>query len=626
MVFFFRFWLPQLLKSFTSKKNLMKGVTRLSKHEGESEYSPYHVFKRMLRLGKPYLFYYFMIAVTILAEAGLSIAFASMYQIIVGGMSRGDSSVVSVTIISMVLIVISMSSVIMLRTFFGTRLDNASRLKLQGVMLQKFSSMQMGSFDKYHTSDKVARVLESANVAQSGINNQLVGLIADSTKVLALLMYLSVLNVKLTIGSFVVAALVPLLLMPISMISRKFFDRQNRLSAEKDGIVQEAIQGGEVVRSYQLQHEMTNRFASRLNDFVKIRSKTLFVESLSSASNSVIPFLSVIYILGYGGFLVNQQEMTVGQVASFLAASNLMIGPIFNLFGAWNGLQWAISQARRVFEIMDLPNNRVGLAATAGTPTASSAEQVLRMDQVSFRYEEEGKEVLQRLSLTLQKGQTAAIVGPSGSGKSTLFKLLMKYYEPVSGSIQWNGVDLHAVDAASYRSRIALVTQTPFLFHGTVYDNIAYGNPEASEQQVIEAAKAANIHDVIDKLPRGYHTVIGERGATLSGGERQRVAIARAFLRDPDILLLDEPTSALDNENQAVIQQAISRLMKDKTCLIIAHRLSTIIHADTILYMEDGKVLEEGTHRELMQLGQRYSKMYQSHDRRDDPLEWEATS
>ncbi len=496
------------------------------------QYSPSRTFMRMLRMGRPYLAFYLLIAVAILFEAALSVAFANMYQVIVSGMVNSEYRALIQAVVFMSFITFFMSCVIMVRTYLGSKLDNNSRLQLQGAMLRKFSDIQLGSFDKYHTSDKIARVLESASVAQAGINHRLIGLIADTTKVIAILSYLCFLSVKLTIGSLVMAAIIPLLLLPFSKISRKFFDKQNRLSAEKDGIAQEAVQGGEVVRSYQLQEEMNNRFSARFSQYVRTRMKTLSIESFTGSVNSVVPFfVYYFYSWIWRFFLVYSNEMEVGAVAAFLAASNLLIGPMLNLFGTWNALQWSISQAKRVFEIMDLPDEKKEGAQIAEITNAqeSTRKMDLSMEKVSFSYEDEGEEVLRNVSFTIAKDQTVAIVGPSGSGKSTLFKLLMKYYEPSSGSVRWNGIDCTALNAENWRSKLALVSQTPFLFHGTVYDNIHYGNAQASKEDVIEAAKAANIHEVIMNLPLGYDSIIGERGQTLSGGERQRVAIARAF-------------------------------------------------------------------------------------------------
>ncbi|WP_246427417.1 ABC transporter ATP-binding protein [Paenibacillus phyllosphaerae] len=596
-------------------------------HEEEHRYSPYRVIVRLLRLGKPYLVLYILIAVAILVEVGLSIAYANTFQLIVSGVVSDEYPALVRSILIMSVIVVSMSAVFMARGYLGARLDNDSRLKLQDEMLRKVSRVRLDSLDKLHTSDKIARILESASIAQAGINNRLIGFIADAAKVVALLVYLSSLSARLTAGSIIVSALIPLMLLPISRYSRRWFDQQNRLSAEKDGIVQEAVQGGEVVRSYRLQKDMNERFANKVSEFVRVRLRTLSIESFTGSLTAIVPFLSVVYILGYGGLLVSRNEMEVGAVAAFLAASNLLTGPIYNLFGTWNALQWSISQAKRVFELMDLPEepSGSGVAEEPKHDGVNLESAGFRMEKVVFRYSDEDLDVVRGVSLSLEEGRIAAIVGPSGSGKSTMLKLFMKDYEPSSGRIWWNGIDCSLMDNKQWRKKLALVSQTPFLFHGTVYDNIHYGNREASELEVIEAAKMANIHDVIMRLPDGYHTRIGERGATLSGGERQRITIARAFLRNPDILLLDEPTSALDNENQAAIQQAINRLMKGKTCVIVAHRLSTIIHADKIIFMKDGAVVEAGTHEELMLLGGHYYEMYQM-NRTNEQSEWEVAT
>ncbi|MEM4326489.1 MAG: ATP-binding cassette domain-containing protein, partial [Candidatus Pacearchaeota archaeon] len=237
--------------------------------------------------------------------------------------------------------------------------------------------------------------------------------------------------------------------------------------------------------------------------------------------------------------------------------------------------------------------------------------QELKVEGLYFQYENKNKYALENINFTLKKGETLALVGPSGGGKSTLVDLICRFYEPTKGQIFIDGIPLNQIHAGSFRNIMGIVTQEGILFHDTVANNIAYANPVATRQEIIHAAKIANAHDFIMQLPHGYDTVIGERGTMLSGGQRQRIAIARAILKNPQLLILDEATSALDNESEKLVQDALNHLMKDRTSIVIAHRLSTVIHADKILVIEEGKIVESGNHEELLQKNGLYAKLYQ---------------
>jgi len=293
-------------------------------------------------------------------------------------------------------------------------------------------------------------------------------------------------------------------------------------------------------------------------------------------------------------------------ILGFSTALVQMYDPAKKLGAVYNRLQMGLAAAERVFHVMDLKPSVVEKPDAGALPPV---RERIAYEHVSFAYEDEA--VLRDVSIEVKRGEVLAIVGPSGSGKTTMVNLLLRFYDPVEGAIKIDGTDLRDVTIASLREQIGLVTQDVVLFNDTVAANIAYGRPEAPREAIAEAARMANADEFIRALPKGYDTVIGERGVKLSGGQRQRLAIARALFRNPPILVLDEATSALDTESERLVQQAIDRVMRHRTVLVIAHRLSTVQHADTIVVLRDGRIVEQGTHPELVEADGLYRKLYE---------------
>lgn len=298
--------------------------------------------------------------------------------------------------------------------------------------------------------------------------------------------------------------------------------------------------------------------------------------------------------------------LTLGTLVAFINYMGRFYGPV-EFFARMNdSIQQAATSAERVFEIIDAipePNIEEGMVL-------DSIKGSLKFEEVGFYYNK-GENVLEDINLTIEAGETVGLVGSTGSGKSTIVNLLMRYYEPTEGSILLDGIDLREIDMQSLREHTGIVLQDPFLFRDTIANNIAYGNPDVSIEQIIEAAKTANAHEFISKLPDAYDTHLGERGIGLSGGERQRISIARAVIRDPHVLILDEATSAVDTHTEKLIQEAIDRLIQNRTTVIIAHRLSTLRKADKIVVLDDGKIVEVGTHNELMERQGKFYSMIQ---------------
>jgi ATP-binding cassette, subfamily B, bacterial MsbA len=312
-------------------------------------------------------------------------------------------------------------------------------------------------------------------------------------------------------------------------------------------------------------------------------------------------------IIWYGGYLVIQGAMTPGAFFSFLTAMFMAYTPIRRLAGANNTVQQALAAAERVFDVLDLENER---SHDHGLKELAPMTRSLEFRAVTFQYESSEASALLGIDLTVRAGEVVALVGSSGSGKTTLVSLIPRFYEPSGGSLLIDGHDIRDYTLQSLRRQIGIVSQSTVLFDETIRYNIAYGRVDAPEKDVIEAAKAAYAHDFIERLPNGYDTLIGENGVKLSGGERQRLAIARAILRDSPIMILDEATSALDSESERIVQLALANLMNNRTTLVIAHRLSTIQNADRIVVLDRGRIVEIGSHQELLKRDGQYKRLH----------------
>jgi len=361
----------------------------------------------------------------------------------------------------------------------------------------------------------------------------------------------------------------------------------------------EVLSGIVTVRSFTMEDMEKQRFLRAVNDANRLVIRGVGLDSgLGAASNMVIALARVAVIFA-GGILVLRHELTVGMLVALLGYVGGLFGPVQGLSGVYQTVHKASSSLDEIFSILDLQEH-LGDSPNARDISDVKGEVIFR--DVAFSYEQRGRPLLHSVSLHAKAGQTVAIVGPSGSGKTTLMALLMRFYDPTAGEISLDGNNIRELKQSSIRRQVGVVLQDPLLFNDTIRNNIAYGRPEATNEEVEFAAKAANAHDFIMRLPDKYETMVGERGGRLSVGERQRLTIARALTKNPRIIILDEATSSLDAESEALVQEALERLMKGRTTFVIAHRLSTVVNADQIIVLKEGRVAEAGRHRELLKL------------------------
>jgi subfamily B ATP-binding cassette protein MsbA len=386
--------------------------------------------------------------------------------------------------------------------------------------------------------------------------------------------------------------------------------------ADVTGTAEEALGGVRTVKSFAREPYEIQRYSEGVEHLFGLAVKRVRIRSILGPIIGLVAFSTIAIVMWFGTRAVLAGTLTPGQLVSFLLYTMMIASPIASYTGLYSQMQQAIGASEHVFDLLDTPPEMEDATDAIPLPPVTGS---VRFEAVSFDYRDssqlagngEIREVLQDIDLTAEPGQVVALVGPSGAGKTTLVNLIPRFYDPTAGRIVIDGYDLRDVQMRSLREQIGIVPQETSLFSGTVRSNIAYGKLDATQEEIEQAARAANAHDFISRMPQGYDTLVGERGIKLSGGERQRVSIARAILKNPRVLILDEATSSLDSESEKAVQEALDRLMKNRTTFVIAHRLSTITNADKILVLAGGRILEQGDHATLLaREGGLYRRMY----------------
>ncbi|MBN1165263.1 MAG: ABC transporter ATP-binding protein [Candidatus Krumholzibacteriota bacterium] len=493
-----------------------------------------------------------------------------------------------------------------LSTYLTIYLEQSILAKIRNELYGKIQLLPLSFFDRQKTGHLISRITNDVTSLRGAVVGSLASIVRNSLMTLIAITIIFYTSWKL---SLLTIMLVPLNIFLISLISRKLRKgsmRAQERMADITSVLQETISGVRVVKAFGMEAFEKNKFG-RFNtryfrEFIKMRR---FAE-LASPTSETLGILASVIILWYGGKLVISNHLDPANLMMFIGAMLWVVTPIKNLSKLNNVVQEALACGHRIFQILDIPTE----AERSGEIEIDALSETITFDRVCFSYENDIP-VLVDVSLTVKRGEVVALVGPSGAGKSTLADLLPRFYSPRSGKIYIDGRDIATLKLSSLRDLMGIVTQETILFNDTVFNNIAYGREECPEEQVVQAARAANAHEFITSLVDGYHTVIGDRGVQLSGGQRQRLAIARALLKNPQILILDEATSSLDVESEALVQQAIDRLVQGRTTLVIAHRLSTIKNADTIVVVENGRIRQMGTHEELIGEEGIYQKLYQ---------------
>ena len=490
-----------------------------------------------------------------------------------------------------------------LMSYVGARVVTDLRQQLFDHLLH----LPMAFHRRSPSSHMLSRVVNDITWIQQAVSGVLKDLFQHSLTFLVLLTYVCYLNWKLTLLAVVVVPFSALPIVRFGARIRTFATRMQERTAGMALVLHEALTGVRVVKAFTREAEEGLRFGKENRAYFGALMKAAQVLSFTAPVLEAVGVIGIAGIIWYGGWQVIQGAMKPEAFLSFFAAAFLMYNPIKRLAGANNSIQQALAAARRVFAVLDEPTEEI---RDKGTKDLHGVRNEIEFRNVSFRYEGIEDLALENITLSARAGQVFALVGSSGAGKTTLVNLIPRFFDPEAGSIHIDGVDLRDIRLTALRRNIGIVSQDTLLFDATVRDNIAYGHKGCSDQAVLDAAKAAYAHDFIVSLPHGYDTLIGENGVKLSGGERQRVAIARAILRDPPILILDEATSALDSESERMVQLAFANLMRHRTTFVIAHRLSTVQHADKIAVLDQGRLVELGSHEELRTSGGVYQRLH----------------
>ena len=479
-------------------------------------------------------------------------------------------------------------------------------IDVRDVLFRKFQRLPLSYFDRHQTGEIMSYIANDVAALQNALVDRLIELVTESSIFIGSLVMMVMLDWKLSLLTLIT---VPLVGQAMKVFGRKLKSSgtviQERL-ADITATMQESIAAIRVVKSFGREDYEIERFhrQNELNFRAEMKNNQLM--SLLTPTVEFLAALAVTVIVWFGGYEVVNGVITAGALVAFLTYAVNLANPVKRISRVYGAIQKAMAGADRVFAIMDLPETIVNRPGAKDLPPVRGE---VVFDDVTFAYEE-GNDALSQVSFSAAPGQMIAFVGPSGAGKSTIANLIPRFYEVSSGAIRIDDYDVRDVTMESLRGQIGIVPQETMLFSATVRENIRYGRLDATEEEILQAAKDANAHEFIMALPEGYETKIGERGLNLSGGQRQRIAIARAILKDPRILILDEATSALDTESEKVVQAALDRLMIGRTSFVIAHRLSTVFNADQIYVIEGGRIHEHGTHEALLAAGGLYSNLY----------------
>lgn len=552
-------------------------------------------YTRLFKYLRPYFPQLFGSAVCTAFVTGCTLAIAPLAGAAFGAIGNKDLFWLNAAALSIIGIYILKGFFLYGQEYLSYLTANRVTVDLRVSLYEHLQAQSLDFYGKWHTGEIISRMMNDIATLQNTILTAFASLIPQSVLLIGLLVYIFWLNWGLSLLTLIALPLIVQVIRMFGVEIRHISERVQQKAADITSHVQETISQIRVVKAFTMEKEETKKFTAENEKSFNI---TMRAVQILSTQNPVIAFLQAMAAVGivwYGGMQIIRSDLTLPQLISFATALGIMTDPGSTLSKSFTVFQQGMASAKRIFDLLDVKPTVTDKKGAREITALSGEVEFIR---VSFAYEKEM--VLENINLKVKPGEAIALVGRTGAGKSTLVNLIPRFYDPSAGSITIDGIDIREIKLASLRAQIAIVPQDIALFSGSIKENIAYGRPHASEEEIISAAKQANIHDFISGLPEGYATEAGERGTRLSGGEKQRIAIARAILRDPRILILDEATSSLDAETENLIRDALEKLMLGRTTFIIAHRLSTIEKANRIIVIDHKQIAEAGTHRELL--------------------------
>ncbi|MDM5380945.1 SAV1866 family putative multidrug efflux ABC transporter [Staphylococcus aureus] len=573
------------------------------------------MIKRYLQFVKPYKYRIFATIIVGIIKFGIPMLIPLLIKYAIDGVINNhalttDEKVHHLTIaigIALFIFVIVRPPIEFIRQYLAQWTSNKILYDIRKKLYNHLQALSARFYANNQVGQVISRVINDVEQTKDFILTGLMNIWLDCITIIIALSIMFFLDVKLTLAALFIFPFYILTVYVFFGRLRKLTRERSQALAEVQGFLQERVQGISVVKSFAIEDNEAKNFDKKNTNFLTRALKHTRWNAYSFAAINTVTDIGPIIVIGVGAYLAISGSITVGTLAAFVGYLELLFGPLRRLVASFTTLTQSFASMDRVFQLID---EDYDIKNGVGAQPIEIKQGRIDIDHVSFQYNDNEAPILKDINLSIEKGETVAFVGMSGGGKSTLINLIPRFYDVTSGQILIDGHNIKDFLTGSLRNQIGLVQQDNILFSDTVKENILLGRPTATDEEVVEAAKMANAHDFIMNLPQGYDTEVGERGVKLSGGQKQRLSIARIFLNNPPILILDEATSALDLESESIIQEALDVLSKDRTTLIVAHRLSTITHADKIVVIENGHIVETGTHRELIAKQGAYEHLY----------------